>query len=1019
LQGVHPKFNYATATNTKQTGLDLTTTTFGLRKRTRIGTWNIRTLHQQPSKSQQLVREFKKSKLTILGVSEHRWADSGEIKWQTDSGNEHVSFLYSGKPQDQTRESGVGFLLSAEARRAMIDWNAVSDRIITAKFRSRARTIAVVQCYAPTNEADSQTKDNFYELLSATLDKVNKGNIKIIMGDFNAKVGVDNNNLERIMGKQGVGTRSDNGERFVELCNHHDMVIGGTLFDHKDIHKVTWYSNDGRTRNQIDHIAISHKWKRSLLDARVFRGAELHTDHKLLIGTIQLKLAANKRNAAISRRTTDPKRLQDPRLLRQFKQEVSTSLGQLCYDEPEQRWESVRAAYMEAAVRVIPKVPERKKCYISDATWEIIQERKEAGSRLDEASSQSEYLERLEVYNRLERRVKTSARRDRRCWLNETAEQASDAAAKNQLGEFYRLTRTLAGGFKPVERPVKAVDGALITSEDLKLQRWTQYFRQALNCSNSRSPSLVTDILNSDVNIPQPRSRINIKVPSIAEVRLAIQSLKPGKAPGPDGLCVELFKADDKMAATELQPLIEAFWDLEEIPEACKQANLVKLPKKGDLSLCENWRGIALLNSINKIISSIIRERISTEIEPQLRKEQSGFRKGRSRIDQINALRIIVEQSCEFNSPLCMLFIDFKQAFDCVDQEAMWKILARYGVPAKLIAIIKELYRDANLQVVHQSMIGPGFVVNSGVKQGCILSPLLFNIVLDFVMRIVNKKKRGIQWDPFNRLSDLDYADDLVVLTHSMQECQEFLDDLVRVAKSVGLTINAKKTKLMRTSQQPTTRRAIQSIKIEEDTIEEVEKFIYLGSVIARDGGTSEDVRNRIQLANIAFGKLGHVWRSQQYSEKLKLKLFDSNVKSVLLSGCETWRVTKRTSQQLQACVNKCLRKICGIFYPDLISNEALHERTRQRPVTDEIGRRKWNWIGHTLRKDPEDLTRQALSWNPPGKRNKGRPRITWQSSVRAEAAQQKYEWKEVAALAKNRVRFRSFVNALHFGETE
>lgn len=142
------------------------------------------------------MKEFKKSKLEIFRVSEHRWADSGEIKWQTESANEHITFIYSDKPQDQVRESGVGLLLSAEARRAMIDWEAVSDRIITAKFRSRARTFAIVQYYAPTNEAESQTKDNFYELLSATLDKINRGNIKIVIGDLNAKVGVDNTNYK-------------------------------------------------------------------------------------------------------------------------------------------------------------------------------------------------------------------------------------------------------------------------------------------------------------------------------------------------------------------------------------------------------------------------------------------------------------------------------------------------------------------------------------------------------------------------------------------------------------------------------------------------------------------------------------------------------------------------------------------------------------------------------------------------------------------------------------------------------
>ena len=175
------------------------------------------------------------------------------------------------------------------------------------------------------------------------------------------------------------------------------------------------------------------------------------------------------------------------------------------------------------------------------------------------------------------------------------------------------------------------------------------------------------------------------------------------------------------------------------------------------------------------------------------------------------------------------------------------------------------------------------------------------------------------------------------------------------------------------------------------------------------------DVRNRIRLANLAFGSLRPVWSSKRISLRLKLKIFNSNVKSVLLYACETWKVTKSLTQKLQVFVNKCLRVICGIFYPEIISNSDLYMKTKQELIANEIGKRKWGWIGHTLRKDPADITRQAMFWSPPGARKPGRPSATWQSSVCKEAAQQGRKLNELAALASNRVRFKSFVNALRF----
>ena len=118
---------------------------------------------------------------------------------------------------------------------------------------------------------------------------------------------------------------------------------------------------------------------------------------------------------------------------------------------------------------------------------------------------------------------------------------------------------------------------------------------------------------------------------------------------------------------------------------------------------------------------------------------------------------------------------------------------------------------------------------------------------------------------------------------------------------------------------------------------------------------------------------------------KTKLEIFGTNVKSVLLYGSETWRVIKTNTNKLQTFINKYLRNVLQIRWPEMIPNEELWERTGQEQIITEIKRRKWGWIGHTFRKPATNTTRQALSWNPQGKRKVGRPRQTRRRSVEEE----------------------------------
>ena len=122
------------------------------------------------------------------------------------------------------------------------------------------------------------------------LDETPRRDIKILMGDTNAKVGSDNIDREEIIGKHGLGTMNENGELFADFCTFNDLVIGGSVFPHKTIHKATRVSPDGKTENQIDHITISRKWRRNLLDTRVKREEDVASDHHLLLGTVRIKL---------------------------------------------------------------------------------------------------------------------------------------------------------------------------------------------------------------------------------------------------------------------------------------------------------------------------------------------------------------------------------------------------------------------------------------------------------------------------------------------------------------------------------------------------------------------------------------------------------------------------------------------------------------------------------------------------------------------------------------------------------
>ena len=322
-----------------------------------------------------------------------------------------------------------------------------------------------------------------------------------------------------------------------------------------------------------------------------------------------------------------------------------------------------------------------------------------------------------------------------------------------------------------------------------------------------------------------PELDIDTNIPTRAEIREAIKKLKNHKAPGYDELPAELLKADIEQAMEALSALFKIIWKEEKIPSDWQKGLIAKLPKKGDLSDCNNWRGVTLLSITSKVFTRTILMRIEKAVESQLREEQAGFRKGRSCTEQIFVLRNIIKQCIEWQSTIYLNFIDFQKAFDSIHRETMWKILRLYGIPEKIIRIIQALYNDFTCSVLHNGNLTPWFAVQSGVKQGYMLSPLLFLTVLDWIMKETIKDNRtGIRWTLTTQLEDLDFADDICLTSSTRTHLRSKTLKLCSTAKKVGMKIGIKKTKLMTIGESPNP-----TIKINGQEIETVDKFTYLG----------------------------------------------------------------------------------------------------------------------------------------------------------------------------------------------
>ena len=293
-----------------------------------------------------------------------------------------------------------------------------------------------------------------------------------------------------------------------------------------------------------------------------------------------------------------------------------------------------------------------------------------------------------------------------------------------------------------------------------------------------------------------------------------------------------------------LYSLFSKIWEKEEGPAQWKEGIIIKLPKKETLGTATTIEGSCSCQRQSRFSTG------STGEDEGGCRPQAPTPAGRLPAEQI---------LCQPDSQPA----HNRGKVTGVDRETIWKLLRHYGVPKKIISLIWCTFQDMSCRIAHAGQLSESFEVKTGVRQVCLLSPFLFLLVspflfllvIDWIMKTTTTgRNNGMQWTLWTQLDDLDFADDLALLSHNHSQMQDKTGLLETTSAGTGLKINRKKTEPMEMNTTANT-----PVTVGGEPIREVESFVYLGSVVDHQGGTDRDITARISKARAAFVMLKNI----------------------------------------------------------------------------------------------------------------------------------------------------------------
>lgn len=923
-------------------------------------------------------------------LQEVRHRNTGKKIIELNNGERYV-FLWCGKKK--RRDAGVGILIKRERGLAFSEPDFTDPRVMSLNMNIHGFKIRLVIGYSPTNISDSESlKDEFYRNLRKSIELCPKHHKLIVAGDFNAETSIVYAKNEF----DGVKVVTDdicnnNGIRLKSFSRLYKLCMPQSFFDKPLPNRYTWYSSDGKTKKIIDYILLQRFVNQYVVDCEVNPEYNFESDHRLLTTTLSTpknKKSRWKPKIAPKPKTNDKLLVENKYksdYVKKSSEHLKASLrARTGIESSEEISNWIEDSLKNAAKDVLPQKVKRnvKQVWKDDSVLNDLLERKALCNR------------KSIEHKQLCKKVKSRIRKIRNDKVSAEANELNTYASKREIETLYKAFKDDGSTFKQLPSK-KGCDPA-------KLKEYFENHFQTKTNSEETDPFELTEAPDFIKNLKQISTtcQINCNPPSKDEIICTLKQLKNGKSSN-DIPAIYLKSAIDSIEVlNEMTKLYDAVWKTEKIPQKWSHSRLITIWKgatKGKIDDPSAYRGIQIGSTFCKVLVIIILERIRTWYEKQISDHQQGFRQGRGTTDGIYLVKRIQQLSYRSKKPIFVLFVDLSAAFDHINRKWLFKsIYQRLATKEseKLFKLLEKIYAFTTTAL--QENEKDIFNVILGVRQGGPESPTLFNLYIDYVMRIylTDCKKHGINFmkSKFkipnsalcnnellgkygeNYITWLGYADDLVLFFEDKDNLKKALILLNDTFRRFQLNINAKKTETMILNFNDLNYQEYPDSLCELDKckIKNVKLFKYLGSNIDyRDASTGDsEINQRLDSAEAKFYEHSKKLLNYKVHLRIRVVILNALVRSRLTYGCQTWTLSAEQKRKINSFYCGLLRRLVrGGFKrkPDsfafMKSNEELLVVCKTESIDKFIAKLQRRYLAHIIRREDDSLVK-TLTFN-------------------------------------------------------
>jgi exonuclease III len=899
----------------------------------------------------------------------------GEFATQTQNGG-LITCLGSDADTPVHKRYGLGFYIGPRLLPHYWGTIRISNRIAVIRFllnngKTRNTYMSVINAYAPTaltTQRNLEETNAFYYQLALTYETYRcKSTFTLVAGDFNAKLGLQQDIAEKFMGKYGKGTRNENGKILAEFLIANRLCAANTLFEHKSRYRSTWHGviQNKIIHNQIDYTLIPQRLRHLAKDSKSIHKHDFSSDHSMVKTTLNL---SEYFRTTKQRRPKTPtwnlhRLISDPEARRKYQEHVQRHITEIHPLDPvEEQYNRMTSIIQEAAQISIPNPRQQIKAsttiqYFDSPTVQALS-KKQAQLRHAIIRKLSDDIENPLNVTARRRLIKKRRRiiqqlhkviKELQCTrINELAEELERHKGDRKTFEITRLLR--AHTYQ--ELALKDEDGSIQTNPAYLLKAITDHYDTFFN--------------QADIN---PTTRWTIEEDGLEitftkwilpeEVKKARMKLTNARAAGKDATPGELYKYAPDTIDNIIAGMLNMLFIGRENIAAINEGILIVINKPNKPLSIKETRPITLLNSYRKILSLILLERIYPDVERYIGPNASGFRRGRSSGDILWTYRWLIAAVKKYHIKSHTIGLDMSKAFDCINRGKLLTIMKAIISPTDF-QILKYLLTDTTLTPRVKGELGASFNTSIGTPQGDALSPLLFVVYLEAAEREATAHliaTHGPEPHGIIHLAPV-YADDLdhtrIHIDPTQQEIaeirnQQHLQAITSVFKpKFNIQINASKTEIVHISQE---RLQSQVLITQYNHRHQTHISPLTNKKLGSKLEPSQDIVSRIQQANIAYVRLQKIWqRHKLISIKTRIRIFQACITSILTYNLSSLGVSDSGYDKLDAYHRTKLRHILGIHHPYHIENPKLYQITKTEPISNQIHALRWKLFGHILR---------------------------------------------------------------------